>query len=772
MSAAAIRRYLALLVLSVAGLGAGGVAHLAGSASTGHVLWLAVTALGIASASWWVGAAAVERRLGADVVALAALVGTVAVGEYLAGALVTTMLATGRELDAWAAGRARRDLSALVERTPTVARVHRSGQLVELPLAQVAVGDLVTVATGEVIPLDGLLDQGLAVLDESALTGEPVPRTVRPGEPVRSGAVNGGPAFELRVTTLASEGTYATILRLVEVAETSVSPSERLADRYARWFVVASAVAAGSAWAASGSVTRAVAVLVVATPCPLVLAVPVALVSGLALAARSGVIVKGGAVLERLARGGTLLLDKTGTLTRGSPVVTDVACRDGVEPDEVLRLAASLDQVSPHVLAASIVATARARDLALDLPRDAHEEPGSGIRGRVGRTEVALGRADWLGADTSDDWLRAIRRQADLDGSIATYVSLDGRIVGAILMDDPIRPGAALTVRNLRADGFDRIVMVTGDREDIAESVGAVIGVDAVYARRGPAEKVDAVEIERRRGPTVMVGDGINDAPALALADVGVALGGRGSTAASEAADVVLSVDRLESLGDAVVIARRSKRRAAEAAATGIGLSVVAMAVAGVGWLPASLGALLQEGIDVAAILVALRALVPARRTRLSPADKALLGRFAADRAVLDPFVTETRTLAARLANDSSREVVEAVRSLHSTLSAELEPLQVREEGELYPAVARLVGGTDPTGGLLRAHAEIRHDLLRIRRVLDLMDPDRPDRYDVLELQRLLYDLHAVWRLHLAQEREGYASLHASATQAPAAPTT
>ncbi|MDA8290750.1 MAG: heavy metal translocating P-type ATPase, partial [Actinomycetota bacterium] len=355
------------------------------------------------------------------------------------------------------------------------------------------------------------------------------------------------------------------------------------------------------------------------------------------------------------------------------------------------------------------------------------------------------------------------RRQADLEGSVATYVARDGRVVGAVLMDDPVRAGAARTVRELRADGFSRIVMVTGDREDVAESVGAVIGVDAVYARRGPAEKVEAVAIESRRGPTVMVGDGINDAPALALADVGVALAGRGSTAASEAADVVLAVDRLESLGEAVVIARRSRRRAAEAAGCGIGLSVAAMAVAALGRLPASWGALLQEGIDVAAILVALRALLPVRRVRLTPADAALLGRFAAERESLDPFVTETRALASRLASESPSEVVADVRALHSTLERVLAPLQAREEGELFPTVARLVGGTDPTGALLRAHAEIRHDLLRIRRVLELVDPEDPDRYDVLELQRLLYDLHAIWRLHRAQESEEDAALRAPA---------
>ena len=383
----------------------------------------------------------------------------------------------------------------------------------------------------------------------------------------------------------------------------------RLADRYAGVFLGVALALAGAAWAFSGDLERAVAVLVVATPCPLILAAPVAIVSGLSRAARRGVVVKGGAALEQLASGEILLFDKTGTITAGHPRVADILTATDMSADDVLRYAASLDQVSPHVLAAAVVRAARARGLALSLPDDVEEVPGHGVRGRVDGHVVAVGKAGWTSAASAPGWTRTVRRRAALDGALTIFVDVDGAPVGALLLDDPIRPDAARTIRQLRRDGIRRIVMVTGDREENAQTVGAVIGVDDVFAERTPAEKVEAVRLEKRAGNTIMVGDGINDAPALALADVGVAVGARGATASSEAADVVLTVDRLDRLGEAVVIARRSRRIALESVVVGIGLSLAAMVAAAFGYLPPVWGALLQELIDVAVILNALRAL-------------------------------------------------------------------------------------------------------------------------------------------------------------------
>ncbi len=749
-----------LLAVSTAALALGGVLHLAGLGSAAHAVWAATTVLGIGPAMWWVIDAARHRRLGVDVIAVLALVGALVVGEYLAGAVITVMLASGRTLESRAAAHARRELRALLERAPRVVHRYADGQLTTPPLEAVQRGDLLLVQPGEVVPVDGRVERDLAVLDESALTGEPLPVEHEAGDAIRSGVVNAGGPFDLRATTTASESTYAGIVRLVSEAGASSAPFVRLADRYAGGFLIVSLALAGAAWAVSGDLVRAVAVLVVATPCPLILAAPVAIVSGLSRAARRGVVIKGGAALEQLARGEILLFDKTGTITAGRPAVTEVVTGDSVGSDEVLRLAASLDQVSPHVLAAAVVHAARARSLALSLPTDVEEVPGHGVRGLVDGHRVAVGKASWVAAASDARWVRAVRRRADLDGSLTVFVQVDGIPVGAMLLDDPIRTDAARTIRQLRRDGIRRIVMVTGDREANAQTVGAVIGVDDVLAERTPAEKVEAVRIEQRSGPTIMVGDGINDAPALALADVGVAIGARGSTASSEAADVVLTVDRLDRLGEAVVIAGRARRIALESVLAGIGLSLVAMLVAAAGYLPPVWGAALQELIDVAVILNALRALRDTSSSaRLRTDEAALTRRFSAEHASLRPDVARIRTVADALDPSKPAESLAMVREINRFLVDELDPHEQAEDATLYPVLARVLGGKDPTGTMSRAHVEIAHLIRRLGRVLDDVDPSGPDNDDIIELRHLLYGLHAILELHFAQEDEGYLSL-------------
>ncbi|HZD66315.1 MAG TPA: HAD-IC family P-type ATPase, partial [Acidimicrobiales bacterium] len=387
-----------LLVLATVLLAAGGGLHLAGLAAAGDWVWRVMIASGLAVSLWWSGRALWERRLGVDVLASLALVGTLAVGELLAGGVVTLMLATGRVLEAAADRRAHRSLAALVARAPRVVHRRRGGELEEVDLGAVAVGDLLAVLPGEVLPTDGLVVSGPAVVDESALTGEALPVERQPGAVVRSGTVNAGGPVDLRATTTAAESTYAAVVRLVAQAQAESAPLVRLADRYALWFLLASLALGGVAWGVSGDLARAVAVLVVATPCPLILAAPVAIVAGLSQAARRGVIVKGGGVLETLGRARVLLVDKTGTLTTGQPTVAEVVPVGGWDPDQVLSLAASLDQVSPHVLAASLVAGARAAGLGLILPSATEEVLGQGLRGRVGDRTVAVGKAGWVAA--------------------------------------------------------------------------------------------------------------------------------------------------------------------------------------------------------------------------------------------------------------------------------------------------------------------------------------------------------------------------------------
>lgn len=562
-----------LLAVTAAGLAAGAAAWLAGAGGTASglagTLWAATTCVGIAMSAWWVFDAARHRRLGVDVIALLALVGALAVGEYVAGAVVSVMLASGRSLEAWAESRAARELRALVERAPRRAHLRAPGadEVVDVDVGDVSVGDLLVVKPGEVIPVDGRVASPEAVVDESALTGEPLPVAYRAGDELRSGTVNAGGPLEMQATSGAADSTYAGIVALVRAAQADTAPAVRLADRYALWVLVVSLTVAGAAALAAGDPARAVAVLVVATPCPLILAVPVALVSGLSLAARRGVVVKGGGVLERLSGARVLLFDKTGTLTAGRPSVVDVVTGPGTGADEVLALAASLDQVSPHVLAAAVVTAAQRRGLGLTMPGAVEEHPGQGVRGTVAGRPVAVGQLAWVAGGPEPDWSRSVRRRADREGDLTVFVAADGRLLGVLVLADRIRADSARSIRRLRRAGVQRILMVTGDRADVAETVGAVLGIDEVLAERSPAEKLDAVDVARRAGPTVMVGDGINDAPALARADVGVAIGARGATASSEAADVVLTVDRLDRLGDALLIARRSLRIATQSAA-------------------------------------------------------------------------------------------------------------------------------------------------------------------------------------------------------------
>ncbi|HYL52718.1 MAG TPA: heavy metal translocating P-type ATPase [Acidimicrobiia bacterium] len=749
-----------LLVVATAGLAVGGLLHLAGLGGAAHTVWAMTTVLGLAPAGWWVIDAARRGRLGVDVLAVLALVGTLVVGEYLAGAVITVMLASGRTLEARAAARARQELRLLLERAPRIVHRYAGERLTSPALAEVRPGDLLLVQPGEVVPVDGRVERDFAVLDESALTGEPLPVQHGAGDAIRSGVVNAGGPFDLRATTSAGESTYAGIVRLVSEAEASSAPFVRLADRYAGVFLFVSLALAAAASAISGDLVRAVAVLVVATPCPLILAAPVAIVSGLSRAARRGVVIKGGGALEQLARGEILLFDKTGTITAGKPTVTEVVAADAMSSDDILRLAASLDQVSPHVLAAAVVRAARARSLALSLPSDVEEVPGHGVRGIVDNHKVAVGKASWVAAPPNTRWVRSVRRRAELDGSLTVFVQVDGVPVGAMMLDDPIRTDAARTIRQVRRDGIRRIVMVTGDREETAQTVGAVIGVDEVLAERTPAEKVDAVRLEQRSGSTIMVGDGINDAPALALADVGVAVGARGATASSEAADVVLTVDRLDRLGEAVAIARRSRRIALESVLAGIGMSLLAMFVAAVGYLPPVWGAALQELIDVAVILNALRALKDTGgAVRLRTDEAMLTRRFSAEHTTLRPDVAHIRTVADALDLSRPAESLAMVREIQRFLVEELDPHEQAEDATLYPVLARVLGGKDPTGTMSRAHVEISHLIRRLGRIIDDIDPAGPDEDDIFELRRLLYGLHAILQLHFAQEDEGYLSL-------------
>ncbi|MBN9743237.1 cadmium-translocating P-type ATPase [Amycolatopsis sp. A1MSW2902] len=746
----------ALLLVAVAVLlAAGGILWWWGKPGSGGC-WAAATAVALAPAVWWVAEDLRHRRWGADSLAVLALASTLAVGEFLAGAVVAVMVATGRVLESRAQRRAARDLTALLDRVPQTAHVRAGDDLREVPAGEVAAGDAVIVLPGEVVPVDGTLATG-GVFDESALTGEPLPVARTAGDAVRSGVVNAGAAAEITAAASADESTYAGVVRLAESAAAQTAPVARLADRVAVWFLPAALLMAGAAWLLSGEAERAVAVLVTATPCPLLLAVPIAVTAGMSRTARAGVVVKDGAALESLGQARVLLMDKTGTVTAGRPEVTDVVCAPGHPVEEVLRLAASVEYYSPHVLAAAVVRAAESAGIERVPAVEVGEVPGSGVAGRVGGRLVRVGRP---AADRETPaWARSAARRGRLDLATVLWVECDGEPVAALLAKDRVRPDAARTTRRLRAAGIATIGLLTGDRVDNAREVAALLGLDRVQAEVSPAEKVAAVSAARAEGLVVMTGDGVNDAPALAAADVGVALGSRGATAAAQAADAVILDDRLDRLADAAEIARRARRLAVQSAAAGVALSLAAMAAAAAGFLTPVWGAIVQEGIDVAVILNALRALrVPAVA---APAPARLVHRFETEHERLRPALLAIRQAADALAGGPTPAADRAVRHACDVLLRQVLPHETAEETELYPALATALGSPESTVPMSRAHAEIARLARRLERHL-AESPSAIQADQVDDLRATLYGLDAVLTLHFAQEEEAYFTLPAS----------
>ncbi|MFJ8962605.1 heavy metal translocating P-type ATPase [Lentzea sp. NPDC102401] len=738
--------FLAAVVLTAA---AGGVVWFQ-DPDDARIWWAVATAAAVVPAVWWVVEDLRAKRFGADVLAVLALVGTLVVGEYLAGAVVAVMVGTGHALDEYARRRARRDLSALLERAPRHTHVRQGQGLLQVDVEDVVPGQEVVVRPGEVVPVDSVL-LGDATFDESALTGEPEPVPRRRGERVRSGVVAVGSAVDLEAVATASESTYAGVVRLAEEAAATSAPIVRVADRIAAVFLPVAVAVAGLAAVVSGELTRAVAVLVTATPCPLLLAVPIAITAGMSRAARVGVVLRDGQALEALGSARIAVLDKTGTATVGRPVVVDVVPAPGWTAPEVLGIAAAVEQMSTHVLAPAVVEAARTAGLAVEPASGVYEQPGRGVHGQVGVSKVFVGGHD---GEPVQDWEHSVAGRARLDAATVVWVKADERFVGAVLLRDPVRRDATRTVRRLRAAGLRRVVMLTGDRPSVAQDVAGLLGLDDVVARCTPQDKVARVREERSGGVTMMVGDGINDAPALAAADIGVALGNRGSAAAAQASDAIILDDRIDRLADGLEIAARARRIATQSAASGMGLALVAMGFAAFGLLPPVGGALVQEAIDVAVIVYSLRALLPPRRAKLRPDTTRLLERFDAEHTALRDVREAVREAADSLRAGMTDDAAATVRRAHRLLTERLLPHERAEENELYPVLSAEFDDQNATVTMSRGHAEI--ELLARRLGRHLAEPAGMTADQVDDLRATLYGLDAVLRLHFAQEEEGY----------------
>lgn len=568
--------------------------------SPASLLWATGGLIGLIPSIKWVIDEVKDKQIGSDVLAIFSIIGALAIAEFLAASIISFMLASGRAIENWAEGEAESALKSLIDRMPKLAnRIRESGQLEVIEVEYIRKDDLLIVKSGEIVPVDGFAKES-CYLDQSALTGEPLPVLLNVGHPVISGTLNAGNAFEMIASGNVGQSTYSGIVTMVRNSRAQSSPNIRMANKWALRFVPLTIAIAIAAFLISGEITRSVSVLVVATPCPLILAVPIALVAGMSRATKSGAVIKSGAILEKLSRADVVLLDKTGTVTHGGPVITQISTMPGLTTEYALQIAASLDQYSPHVVAKALVSEARKRDIHLLSASDVVESHGKEVVGLVANKKVRVGAAP----DSLPNW-------AKLPQPLLVALHIDEELIAIFGLEDPIRSESRKTVEELHNLGVQEIVMVTGDKEDTANAVANELGINKVIANSNPETKLKTVHEYRNKfsGTIIVVGDGINDAPALAASDVGIAMGARGASAASEAADVVIIEDSIDRVTSAIYLAKLSRKKAMQASLGGMGIALIAMFSAAAGFLTPSQGALVQEFIDLLAIFWALTTL-------------------------------------------------------------------------------------------------------------------------------------------------------------------
>jgi heavy metal translocating P-type ATPase len=556
--------------------------------------------IGLIPSIKWVLDELKDKQMGSDVLAIFSIVGALAIREFFAAAVISFMLASGRALESWAEGRADFALKSLIDRMPKLAnRITKTGQLEVIKIEDVEINNRLLVKSGEIIPVDGIA-QETCYLDQSALTGEPMPVLLEKEGSVISGTINAGNAFEMIASGNVSQSTYSGIVTMVRNSRAQSSPNIRLANKWALRFVPITIAMAALTYLLTGDASRTVAVLVVATPCPLILAVPIALVSGMSRATKSGAVIKGGAVLEKLSRAEIVLLDKTGTVTHGGPVITEIVTSSGITHEYALQMAASLDQYSPHVVAKSLVDEAKNRGISLLSASNVVEEHGKEVSGEIDGVLIRVGAAP----TDLPSW-------ANLKQPLMVALHFNNQLIAIFGLEDPIRSESKKTISDLHKLGVSEIVMVTGDKEETASIVAKELGINRVIANSSPETKLNVVHEYRNKvsGSVIVVGDGINDAPALAASDVGIAMGARGASAASEAADVVIIEDSIDRVVSAISIAKLSHSKALQASIGGMGLALIAMFAAAFNQLTPSQGAIAQEFIDLLAIMWALTTL-------------------------------------------------------------------------------------------------------------------------------------------------------------------
>ena len=583
-----------------------------------HHIWMAGVVSGGAIIVTGTIRGALRGQWASDVVATLAIVTSVVMDEPLAGLIVVVMQTGGEALERYAEGRASRAVQQLEADRPTSAHVLRGDEVSDIRADEIVVGDRIIVRAGELVPCDGIVEDGRSELDTSMLTGESLPQSIEPGVPVSSGSINGDRLFTMRATAIAEASQYERIVQLVRAALETKAPFQRIADRYAVWFTPITLVVAVAAAATSGDYQRFLAVLVVATPCPLILAPPIAIIGGINRAARRQIIVRNGAAVERLATANVAVLDKTGTLTVGKPVVHTVIPHPPFLRADVLRLAGAVEQGAAHLLARTLTTAAKAENASLPAVRDVVESPGRGVTGRVGDDTVMVGSHGFI----AEQLTGADGNSIPMDSSVGlkAYVAINGSFAGVVAYDEQLRDDVPAILADLQSLGIRRTLLLSGDHSDNARAIAESLGIAEVRGDMKPDEKVAVVrELTAGGDRVLMVGDGTNDAPALSAATVGIALAGHGGGVTAEAADLVILVDELNRVPEAIRISRRSMKIARESVWAGLGLSGIAMLFAAAGMIAPIPGALLQEVIDVAVILNALRASAGSRQSVQRP---------------------------------------------------------------------------------------------------------------------------------------------------------
>jgi heavy metal translocating P-type ATPase len=591
----------------------------------GQWIWLITLIGGGAPIVWDTFRGMFQKHFASDIVAMMAIVAAILLNEALPGIVIVIMQSGGKGLEDYAFRRASSSLDALLARSPIIAHRSKGARIEEINVSDIQVGDLLVVRPGDLIPVDGKVIHGQAEVDESSLTGEPLSKTKKIGDNVFSGTVNTGDAFEMHADKISEESQYANIVKLVRKAQQEKAPIQRLADKYAVWFTPIVLVVSVIGWVVTSYNPQTIlSVLVVATPCSLIFATPIAIISGINRAAKMGIIIKSGASIEQIGKAQVVVFDKTGTITSGTPVVEQIILfdsnnNDDINTDDILRKAASVEQLSSHPAALAVIQKAEERKLGkLPIPTNFHEVSGAGVEGDINGEHIVIGSIRLFENsenkyNRNDNDMKSVldaQKQIHYDGrKMLGFISVNDKPAAALVFGDQIRPRVRLMMQSLLNLGVKQTVMLTGDSSDNAQKIAQQTGITHFESDLLPEHKVKSVKkLKEQYKNIVMVGDGINDAPALAAATVGIAMGAHGTAISAEAADMVLLVDDVTRVVDALEIGQRTLSIAKQSIYIGLGASFIFMIIASFGYIPPTVGALLQEAFDVAVILNALRA--------------------------------------------------------------------------------------------------------------------------------------------------------------------